>query len=170
MSEPAAPALGTPNTSTDHDPRRRFSPDALWDLLEHSNRGVLITIRRDGRPQASNIGYSYDPRTRVARIISPTFRAKANNLRRDARASLHVQNAEATLWLVGDGEAELSPVCASPEDPVGQELISIYRGYGLADEALEAAVSEMVVDRVIIRLRIDRVYGGDARNATSRSD
>ncbi len=170
MTAPRSATGVAPNTSTTHDTRAVFDPAALWSLLETSNRGVLITIRRDGRPQASNIGYAYDPQTRIARIISPSTRAKAINLRRDPRAALHVQNAEDTLWLVADGDAELSPVCTSPDDEIGRELISIYRGYGMTGERLESAIAEMVVGRVVIRLRISRVYGGDARNATSRTD
>src|SRR5712691_437405 len=32
----------------------------LLDLLASQHRGVLVTLRRDGRPQLSNVDYSYD--------------------------------------------------------------------------------------------------------------
>ena len=34
---------------------------ALLDLLNGEHRGVLVTIKRDGRPQLSNVDYTYDP-------------------------------------------------------------------------------------------------------------
>lgn len=159
-----------PNSSDTLDPLATFADSALWSLLASSGRGVLMTIRRDGRPQASNIGYTYDPATRIARIIAPSFRAKTRNLRRDTRASIHVTNADQTLWAVADGEASLTPVCVDADDAVGREVISIYDLFGVTGEAREHLVTEAVVGRVVISVRIDRVYGGDARDATSRSD
>ena len=34
-----------------------LTTDALWDLLATRGKGVLATIKRDGRPQLSNISY-----------------------------------------------------------------------------------------------------------------
>jgi nitroimidazol reductase NimA-like FMN-containing flavoprotein (pyridoxamine 5'-phosphate oxidase superfamily) len=48
--------------------------------------GVLVTLKRDGRPQMSNIMYGIsDGRIRIS---ATDGRAKTNNLRRDPRASL----------------------------------------------------------------------------------
>lgn len=77
-----------------------LTTDALWQLLETQGKGVLATIKRDGRPQLSNISYSYDPQTRVLTTQAATFRAKTRNLQRDARASVHVSSPDFLLWLV----------------------------------------------------------------------
>lgn len=37
-------------------------PDPLQELLAGHHRGVLATLRRNGRPQLSNIMYGYDRR------------------------------------------------------------------------------------------------------------
>ena len=36
---------------------------ALLALLSDHDRGVLATLKRDGRPQMSNVNYAYDPGT-----------------------------------------------------------------------------------------------------------
>lgn len=51
--------------------------------------GVLTTIRRDGRPQLSNIAYAIDTDATI-RISITADRAKTKNLQRDPRASLRV--------------------------------------------------------------------------------
>ena len=33
----------------------------LRDIFIGSWRGVLVTLKRDGRPQLSNVGHVYDP-------------------------------------------------------------------------------------------------------------
>lgn len=35
-------------------------------LVATTNKGVLVTLKRDGRPQLSNIIYAYDALTRTA--------------------------------------------------------------------------------------------------------
>ncbi len=51
-------------------------------------RGVLTTIRRDGRPQLSNI--MFVPKGAELLISITNDRAKTKNLRRDPRAALYV--------------------------------------------------------------------------------
>lgn len=59
--------------------------DAFKALLAERSggRGVLVTLKRDGRPQLSNVGYSYDPDTETIRIATTDDRAKTRNARRD---------------------------------------------------------------------------------------
>ncbi|MGZ4759511.1 MAG: pyridoxamine 5'-phosphate oxidase family protein, partial [Acidimicrobiales bacterium] len=60
--------------------------EALAFVREHK-QGVLVTLRRDGRPQLSNIIYGVDD-TGVIRISVTAPRAKARNAARDPRVSL----------------------------------------------------------------------------------
>ena len=41
---------------------------------------MLATIKRDGRPQLSNVGYSYDPEPQLFRVSVTADRAKTRNL------------------------------------------------------------------------------------------
>jgi PPOX class probable F420-dependent enzyme len=59
---------------------------ALLDFLRPRHRIVLTTTRRDGSPQASPVTAGVDGEGRIVVSTYPD-RAKAVNLRRDARAS-----------------------------------------------------------------------------------
>src|SRR5256885_12470805 len=75
-------------------------------FLKVRHDGILATIKRDGRPQLSNILYFVDDDGRVKISVTQT-RAKTHNLRRDPRASLHVQGRDRYEYLVAQGTAEL---------------------------------------------------------------
>jgi PPOX class probable F420-dependent enzyme len=94
-------------------------------VAQHS-KGVLVTLRQDGRPQLSNILYLPGADGTV-RISVTDSRAKTNNLRRDPRASLHVTSPDFWSYVVLDGTVALSPVAAQPDDPVVEELVDMYR-------------------------------------------
>ena len=87
----------------------------LTDALEYAaNRhsAVLITIRRDGRPQSSDISYAVTDG--VVRISVTADRAKTRNLRRDPRAVLHITVPDQWSYLSLDGTVEFSPVASTP--------------------------------------------------------
>lgn len=46
--------------------------DALLTLLTEHRGGVLVTLKRDGRPQLSNVAHVYYPDERIIRVSSPT--------------------------------------------------------------------------------------------------
>ncbi len=133
--------------------------NAVETFLSEHRRGVLITLRRDGRPQASNIVYGFGDGT--VRISVTADRAKTRNLTRDRRASLHVTSGDFWRWVVAEGEAELSSVSIEPGDAVGRELAELYeavRGepHPDWDDFHRAMVAER---RLVVRLRPERFYG-----------
>jgi PPOX class probable F420-dependent enzyme len=88
-------------------------------------QGVLITIRRDGRPQSSDISYCVDG---DALAISVTAdRAKTANMRRDQRVVLHISDRPSWSYVAFDAVAELSPVASQPEDATADALVAYYR-------------------------------------------
>jgi PPOX class probable F420-dependent enzyme len=121
--------------------------------------GVLVTLRRDGRPQLSNIVYVPGPGP-VMRISVTDSRAKTANLRRDPRASLHVTSEDFWSYVVLDGTVALSPVAASPDDPVVEELIEMYRStqgeHPDWDEFRRAMVAQ---HRIVATLTATHAYG-----------
>jgi PPOX class probable F420-dependent enzyme len=152
---------------TDAEPKLvpELSIDALWSLLGEQHNGILATIKRDGRPQLSNISYHYDADNRIARMLAASFRAKTRNLQRDPRASLHVSNDGFTLWLVAEGTVEISEPARSIDDAVGREILAMSESErnGMTDaERAEHIQRYPVIDRQIIRLHIERIYGGNA--------
>ena len=133
---------------------------ALLDLLIGEHRGVLVTIKRDGRPQLSNVDYTYDPATRALRFSVTNRRAKTINLRRDPRASFHVTTARGWSYAVAEGIAELSRVASGPDDATVEELIDVYRAVQGEHPDWQEYRNAMVADRrLVIRLPVQRVYG-----------
>src|SRR4051794_1837382 len=100
--------------------------DQLWDAVVAANLGTLATIRRDGRPQLSDVNYTADAAALELRTSTRTSLAKVHNLRRDPRASLRVAGPGGGYAVV-EGSAEFSGVAADPDDATVEELIEIYR-------------------------------------------
>jgi PPOX class probable F420-dependent enzyme len=130
------------------------------DLFTQRNRGVLVTLKRDGRPQLSNVAFSFEQATQVIRISVTSDRAKTKNLRRDPRASFYITNDDMSGYLVAEGEAELSTVAEDPNDDTVNELISIYRAVsGEHPDWSEFRTAMVNEERLVIRLPISRTYG-----------
>ncbi|OEU96437.1 PPOX class F420-dependent oxidoreductase [Streptomyces oceani] len=140
--------------------------DALLRLFTRHNLGVLVTLRRDGRPQLSNVNHTYDPATRLIRISVTADRAKARNLTRDPRASFHVTSQDGWAWTVADGTAELTPVASNPYDSTVDELVEVYRAIrGEEHPDWDDYRAAMVTDRrQVVRLRVERAYGQPGRD------
>lgn len=132
---------------------------AAVPFLSKHTHGVLMTLKRDGRPQASNISYHYADG--VARISVTDSRAKTRNLRRDPRGSLYVTSKDFWRFVVAEGTAELSDITTSPGDSAGQELLEVYNAISAEphpdpDEFFQAMVDDQ---RLVVRLSVERVYG-----------
>ena len=94
-------------------------------FLADRHQGVLVTIRRDGSPQSSNIAYHVGP-DGVARISVTDGRAKTANLRRDPRAVLHVTGESFYRYVSAAGVVELSDLSTEPGDATGRELLDLH--------------------------------------------
>ncbi|WP_435738110.1 PPOX class F420-dependent oxidoreductase [Cellulosimicrobium sp. PMB13] len=133
---------------------------ALLALLAARHQGVLTTIKRDGRPQLSNVLYAWDPDERVARVSVTADRAKTRNAARDPRVSLHVSAEDFWSYAVVEGDVELSPVASDPHDAAVDELVDTFRGAGGEHDDWDAFRRAMVADRrQVLRVRASRVYG-----------
>jgi PPOX class probable F420-dependent enzyme len=137
-----------------------MADDALNELVASQHRGVLVTLKSDGRPQLSNVNHTYDPATRLLRISITADRAKARNLARDSRASYHVTTDDFWHWAVAEGTAELTPVASDPTDPTVEELIDVYRAISGEHPDWDDYRAAMVRDgRMVVRLAVEHVYG-----------
>lgn len=132
----------------------------LLDVLGDGGLGVLTTIKRDGRPQLSNVGYRFDRDTMTARASVTDDRAKTRNLRRDPRASLFVQGESRWSYAVAEGDVELGPVAASPDDAAVQALVALYREQAGEHPDWDDYRSAMVAQkRLVLTLHVTHVYG-----------
>ena len=129
------------------------------EFVRAHQQGVLTTLRRDGRPQISNIIYAIDDAGTI-RVSVTASRAKTKNLRRDPRLSLYVCGDNFWAYAVVEGEAELSAVASDPHDATVEELISVYRALSGEhpdwDEYRRAMVDQ---ERLVVRLSPTRAYG-----------
>ncbi|MFJ1968394.1 TIGR03618 family F420-dependent PPOX class oxidoreductase [Streptomyces sp. NPDC087903] len=134
--------------------------DALLELLSDTGGGVLVTLKRDGRPQLSNVSHRYYPDERIVRVSITDDRAKTRNLRRDPRASYHVTSSDRWAWTVAEGTADLSPVAEDPHDETVGELVRLYRDAVGDHPDWDDFRAAMVRDRrLVLRLRVERAYG-----------
>jgi PPOX class probable F420-dependent enzyme len=130
------------------------------DLARGSSHGTLVTLRRDGRPQLSNIVYAVDG-DGVIRISVTADRAKYVNLTRNPWAALHVTSGDFFSWyVVLEGESEVSPVATDSDDATASELVALYRSIAGEHPNWDEYRSAMVADRrAVIRIRPTRAYG-----------
>jgi PPOX class probable F420-dependent enzyme len=98
--------------------------DNVRDWLTRRHHAVLITLRKDGSPQSSNVSFTFDGS--VARISVTTDRAKTRNVQRDPRVVLHVLGD--TFWEYAAVQATATPSEPTVEagDAVGRELLDVY--------------------------------------------
>ncbi|WP_174183524.1 PPOX class F420-dependent oxidoreductase [Nocardia barduliensis] len=99
---------------------------AAVDFARNHRRSVLTTIRRNGRPQLSNVLHVVGADGRI-RISITADRAKYHNLVRDPWAALHVTREDFFAYAVLEGTVELTPVAAAPDDPTVDALVDYYR-------------------------------------------
>jgi PPOX class probable F420-dependent enzyme len=132
--------------------------ETLLDRIGTHGLGVLVTIKRDGRPQLSNVTYVFDG-TRV-RVSLTDDRAKTRNLRRDPRASLYVDGPGGRSYVVLEGKADLSPVAAAPDDDVVADLVDYYRIATGEHPDWDEYRAVMVSDhRLMFSMTVDHAYG-----------
>jgi len=128
-------------------------------LAADQRLGVLVTQKRDGRPQMSNITYGVGGDA-IVRISVTDGRAKTNNLRRDPRASLYVGRADGWAYLVLEGRAELTDVAAAPDDATVEDLVQLYRASQGEHPDWDEYRRAMVDDRrLVVKLHAERAYG-----------
>lgn len=131
--------------------------DALNFAAERRN-GVLVTQKRDGRPQLSNIAYAVVDG--VIKVSITASRAKYTNLARNPHASLYVGREDFWGYVVIDGDADLSAIATKPDDAGVDELVDLYRSIVGEHDDWDDYRRAMVADqRVVVRLRPTHAYG-----------
>jgi PPOX class probable F420-dependent enzyme len=132
----------------------------LLEFVAGRKWGVLATVKRDGRPQLSNVGYAYDVDQQLFRVSVTADRAKTRNLERDPRVTLHVSSDDFWGWVAVEGSAELTPVAAEPDDATVEELVAYYRGVsGEHPDWADYRAAMVRERRLVVRFRPEHTYG-----------
>ncbi len=134
--------------------------ETLATRLGSHGLGALVTLKRDGRPQLSNVTYVYDAQLNRITVSLTDDRAKTKNLRRDPRASLYVDGPNGRSYVVLEGKAELTPVAQRPDDPTVEALVDYYRTASGEHPDWDDYRRTMVADRrLLFTMTIDHAYG-----------
>jgi len=119
-------------------------------LREH-HRGILATMRADGRPQMSAVSVGVDAEGRPA-ISTQGNSFKVRNIRRDPRVSLCVLSEDFWNWIQVDGTAS---VLSLPD--AMQHLVDVYRSIaGEHPDWDEYRRAMQEQQRVVVRIDIER--------------
>lgn len=132
---------------------------AALDFARQNRRSILATMKRDGRPQLSNVTHDVG-RDGVIRVSITATRAKYANMRRDPRISLQVVADDFWAYAVFEGDADLSAVATDPHDATADELVEYYRALSGEHPDWDDYRAAMVRDqRVMLRLKPTHAYG-----------
>jgi PPOX class probable F420-dependent enzyme len=124
-----------------------------------THQSVLTTLRRDGRPQLSNVVHAVDDQG-VIRVSTTADRAKHANLRRTPWAALHVNGDSFWSYAVVEADVTVSEVAGAPDDAAVDELVELFRAIsGEHDDWDEYRAAMVAERRVVLRLHPTRAYG-----------
>lgn len=132
--------------------------DALAYVRERK-QGVLTTLKRDGRPQLSNIIYLVADDDTI-QISVTDGRAKTNNLRRDPRAGLYVTSDDFWSYCVIEGDATMTPPAAATDDDTVEAMVEWYRTMSGEHPDWDEYRQAMVDDRrLLLTITPTHAYG-----------
>jgi PPOX class probable F420-dependent enzyme len=124
-----------------------------------THQSVLTTLRKDGKPQLSNVLHTVDD-DGLIRISTTADRAKYVNLRREPWAALKVDGESFWSYAVIEAGVTFSEVAADPQDAAVEELVDYFRTINGEHSDWEDYRRAMVSDqRVVVRLTPTRAYG-----------
>lgn len=133
--------------------------DSALSMARDSRESVLITVRPNGMPHATNVLHHLGD-DGLVRISITAGRVKYRNLLGRPWAALHVGGGNFWTYVVIEGEASLSAVAAEPHDAAVEELVALYRDlageHSNWDEYRAAMVAEQ---RVVCRVLPTHAYG-----------
>jgi PPOX class probable F420-dependent enzyme len=127
--------------------------DSALGYIGANRRGVLVTLKRDGRPQISYVAYLLDDDGEV-KISVTKDRAKTRNVLRDPRVSLSVVGPNWYEYVVVEGMGRIIEEGALPV------LRRVYEGVsGKPHPDWADFDAAMVRDgRVVLSIAIERLY------------
>lgn len=136
----------------------RVDLDTALSFAERNRRSILLTLRSNGRPQSSNVMHVVDSGRLLVSVTED--RAKTRNARRDPRVSLHVLGPDFWSYAVIEGDAELSPAAAHPDDATVEALVAYYRAASGEHPDWDEYRSAMVEDRrLLLTVTPSHAYG-----------
>jgi PPOX class probable F420-dependent enzyme len=129
----------------------RLTDDAHSFLTER-HLAMLTTLRTDGSPHVVAVGFTFDPKTHIARVITTGGSQKAVNAQRGGVAVL--SQVDGARWLSLEGRAQVN----GEVDAVRDAELRYAQRYRVPRENPR---------RVVIEVQVERVLGSSALLARS---
>jgi PPOX class probable F420-dependent enzyme len=120
-------------------------------FIRSNSRGVLSTVRADGRPQMSAVSVAVDEEGRVG-ISTREGAYKVRHVRKDPRVSLFVMSEDFWSWIQVDGNATVTSLPEAME-PLVAQYRAVAGEHPDWDEYRQAMQDQR---RVILRIDIER--------------
>ena len=120
-------------------------PDDVLEFLAQRHLASLTTLRKDGTPHVVPVGFTYDPATRIARVITSGDSVKARNAGR-AGAVAAICQVDGARWLTVSG-----PVRVDRDPAVIADAVARY-----AQRYKQPRVNPK---RVTVIIEVDRMLG-----------
>ena len=120
-----------------------LGPDTLA-FLDERHLGTLTTLRPDGSPHVVPVGFTFDPDTGTARVITSGTSAKVRHVRA-GQARVAVCQVEGRRWLSLEGTAAVREDPASVRDAENRYA----RRYKQPRENPARVVLEISVHRIL---------------------
>ena len=121
----------------------RLTDDALTFLTER-HPAMLTTLRADGSPHVVAVGFTFDPKTHIARVITNGGSQKAVNAERGKVAVL--SQVDGARWLSLEGAASVN----TDSDAIRDAELRYAQRY---------RTPRINPNRVVIEVHIERVLG-----------
>jgi PPOX class probable F420-dependent enzyme len=122
-----------------------LSPEAAAFVAER-HLATLTTLRPDGSPHVVAVGFTWDPDTGLARVITFAPSRKARNLVANPGGRAAVCQVDGGRWLTLEGPATVT------DDPVRV-------AEGVRRYAERYRPPKERADRVVVEIAVDRVLG-----------
>ena len=120
-------------------------PADVLDFLAERHLATLTTLRKDGTPHVVPVGFTYDPATKTARVITSGDSVKARNASRPGAVAAICQ-VEGARWLTVSG-----PVRVDRDPAVIADAVARY-----AQRYKQPRVNPK---RVTVIIEVDRMLG-----------
>lgn len=120
----------------------RLSSEAL-DFLTERHLAMLTTLRADGSPHVVAVGFTFDPQTHIARVITSDGTQKAVNAERSNVGVL--SQVDGARWLSLEGVASVN----RDADAVRDAELRYAQRYRIPKPNSRRVVIEVLVKRVL---------------------
>jgi F420H(2)-dependent biliverdin reductase len=123
-------------------------PPAVGPFTSERHLATLTTLRPDGTPHVAPVGFTWDPVSRLVRVITFASSRKARNVHASPGGRAVVCQVEGGRWLAFEGSATVT----GDAERVTEAVRRYTERYRVPAERPDRVAIEITVDRVLGRV------------------